>query len=428
MKKKINIITLGCSKNLVDSEVLMGQLKGNYSIAHDSNEDADVIVINTCGFIHDAKEESIDTILRAVQSKIDGNTKKVIVTGCLSERYKKDLSAEIKDVDGFFGVNELPEILNALDTDYKKELIGERLLTTPKHYAYLKISEGCNRNCSFCAIPLIRGKHKSKSKEEIIKEVNFLAKQGVKEVILIAQDLTWYGIDIYNKRELPDLLENISEVEGIEWIRLHYTYPANFPTGLLKVMRENPKVCSYMDMPLQHISSRILRSMKRGLGGEKTEALIEKIKFEVPDIAMRTTLIVGYPGETEEEFEDLMSFVKRTKFERLGVFTYSPEEDTAAYKLEDDVPEDVKEDRRDRIMMLQQDISYEINRQQVGKEMRVVIDKKEGDNYIGRTEYDSPDVDNEVIISSATKELMIGEFYNVRIIGFDFFDLNAEIA
>ncbi|NQU34020.1 MAG: 30S ribosomal protein S12 methylthiotransferase RimO [Bacteroidetes bacterium] len=428
MKKKINIITLGCSKNLVDSEVLMGQLKENYSIAHDSNEDAEVIVINTCGFIHDAKEESIDTILRAVQSKIDGNTKKVIVTGCLSERYKKDLSAEIKDVDGFFGVNELPEILNALDTDYKKELIGERLITTPKHYAYLKISEGCNRNCSFCAIPLIRGKHKSKSKEEIIKEVNFLAKQGVKEVMLIAQDLTWYGIDIYNKRELPDLLGKISKVEGIEWIRLHYTYPANFPTGLLKVMRENPKVCSYMDMPLQHISSRILRSMKRGLGGEKTESLIEKIKFEVPDIAIRTTLIVGYPGETEEEFEDLMSFVKRTKFERLGVFTYSPEEDTAAYKLEDDVPEDVKEDRRDRIMMLQQDISYETNRQQVGKEMRVIIDKKEGDNYIGRTEYDSPEVDNEVIISPGTKELMIGEFYNVRIIGFDFFDLNAEIA
>ena len=428
MKKKINIITLGCSKNLVDSEVLMKQVAGDYSVVHDSNDDADVIVINTCGFIHDAKEESVDTILRAVQSKVEGTTKKVIVTGCLSQRYKDELTEEIIGVDGFYGVNDLPEVLNALDLDYKKELLGERMLTTPKHYAYLKISEGCNRNCSFCAIPLIRGKHLSKPKEEIINEVKFLAKQGVKEVILIAQDLTWYGIDIYNKRELPDLLDKISEVEGIEWIRLHYTYPANFPTGLLKVMRDNPKVCSYMDMPLQHISSRILRSMKRGLGGEKTIELVKKIKKSVPDVALRTTLIVGYPGETDEEFEQLMEFVKQTKFERLGVFTYSPEEDTSAYNLKDDVPEEVKEDRRDRLMMLQQEISLELNKQKVDSTIKVIIDKKEGDNYIGRTEFDSPEVDNEVIINTPESPLKIGEFYNIKITDSDFFDLYGEVV
>ncbi len=426
MKKKINIITLGCSKNLVDSEVLMNQVSNDYTVVHDSNEKSDVIVINTCGFIHDAKEESIDTILNAIQLKTNGDTKKVIVTGCLSERYKKELTNELEGVDGIFGVNELPEILSSLNVDYKKELVGERLLTTPKHYAYLKISEGCDRNCSFCAIPIIRGKHISKSKEEIISEVKFLAKQGVKEVILIAQDLTYYGIDNYKKRELPDLLNKISEVDGIEWIRLHYTYPASFPNGLLKVMRDNPKVCSYMDMPLQHISSRILRSMKRGLGGEKTIELIKKIKNEVPDVALRTTLIVGYPGETENEFEQLMDFVKKSKFERLGVFTYSPEEDTSAFKLKDDVSEEVKEDRKDRLMMLQQEISYDLNKQKVGSTIKVIIDKKEDNNYIGRTEFDSPEVDNEVIISS--KDLIIGEFYNVKIINSDFFDLYGEVV
>lgn len=427
MKQKINIITLGCSKNLVDSEVLMGQLKDNYSVVHDSNEDADVIVINTCGFIQDAKEESIDTILRAVKLKNEGLAKKVIVTGCLSQRYKEDLTSEIKDVDGFFGVDDLPDVLASLDVDYKKELVGERVLTTPKHYAYLKISEGCNRNCSFCAIPLIRGKHLSKPKEEIVHEVEQLAAKGVKEVILIAQDLTWYGIDIYNKRELPDLLDKISEVNGIEWIRLHYTYPANFPIGLLKVMRENPKVCAYMDMPLQHINSRLLRSMKRGLGGEKTEALVQKIKNEVPGIALRSTLIVGYPGETEEDFMELFDFVKRTRFERLGVFTYSPEEDTPAHKLADDVPEEVKEDRRDRIMMLQQEISYELNEQMVGSTIKVLVDRKEGDNFVGRTEFDSPEVDNEVIIHGV-EENIIGEFKDVLITGSDFFDLVGELA
>lgn len=427
MKKKINIITLGCSKNLVDSEVLMKQIEGDYSVIHDSNEKADVIVINTCGFINDAKEESIDTILSAVQAKKNGDTEKVIVTGCLSQRYKDELAGEIVDVDGFYGVDELAEVLTALEVDYKKELIGERLLTTPKHYAYLKISEGCNRNCSFCAIPLIRGKHISKPKEEIIDEVKFLVKQGVKEVILIAQDLTWYGIDLYNKRELPDLLNMISEVEGIEWIRLHYTYPANFPVGLLKVMKDNPKVCSYMDIPLQHINNRILRSMKRGLGGEKTIELVNRIKNEVPDVALRTTMIVGYPGETEEEFNQLMDFVKHTKFERLGVFTYSPEEDTPAFDLKDDVPEEIKEDRRDRLMTLQQEISYKLNKQRVGTTMNVVIDRKEGDSYIGRTEFDSPEVDNEVIINKYSNPLSLGEFYKVKIIGSDFFDLFGEL-
>jgi len=427
MKKKINIITLGCSKNLVDSEVLMNQVSNDYTVVHDSNEKSDVIVINTCGFIHDAKEESIDTILNAIQLKTNGDTKKVIVTGCLSERYKEELTKELDGVDGVFGVNELPEILNSLEVDYKKELVGERLLTTPKHYAYLKISEGCDRNCSFCAIPIIRGKHISKSKEEIINEVHFLAKQGVKEVILIAQDLTYYGIDNYKKRELPDLLNKISEVEGIEWIRLHYTYPASFPNGLLKVMRDNPKVCSYMDMPLQHISSRILRSMKRGLGGEKTMELIKKIKNEVPGVALRTTLIVGYPGETEEEFEQLMDFIKQSKFERLGVFTYSPEEDTSAFKLKDDVPDEVKEDRKDRLMMLQQEISYNLNKQKVGSTIKVIIDKKEDNNYIGRTEFDSPEVDNEVIISKHNNNIIVGEFYNVKITDSDFFDLYGEV-
>ena len=426
MKQKINIVTLGCSKNIVDSEVMMGQLQNNYKILHDSNDDADVVVINTCGFIHDAKEESIDTILRAVKAKQEGTTKKVIVTGCLSERYKQELKNEIGDVDGFFGVNELPEILNELDTDYKKDLIGERLLTTPAHFAYLKISEGCNRNCSFCAIPLIRGKHVSKPKEEIIHEVELLAVKGVKEIILIAQDLTWYGIDLYGKRELPDLLNKMSKVEGIEWIRLHYTYPANFPKGLLKVIRDNPKVCKYMDMPLQHINSRILRSMKRGLGGQKTEELISRVKEEVPGIILRSTLIVGYPGETEEEFNELFDFVKRSQFDRLGVFTYSPEENTHAHTLIDNVPEDVKDERRDRIMMLQQEISFNLNKQFVGKEIRVLIDRKEGDNYIGRTEFDSPEVDNEVIVSSNDGNVNIGEFYNVKVTGSDFFDLVAE--
>jgi ribosomal protein S12 methylthiotransferase len=427
LKKTINIVTLGCSKNLVDSEVLMAQLNNDYLVVHDSNDKADIIIINTCGFIVDAKEESVDTILRAVRSKIKGDTEKILVTGCLSERYKEDLAGEIKEVDGFFGVNELPNVLNALDINFKKELIGERVLTTPKHYAYVKISEGCSRNCSFCAIPLIRGKHVSKPKGEIINEVKFLAKQGVKEIILIAQDLTWYGLDIYKKRELPDLLNRISEIEGIQWIRLHYTYPANFPTGLLNVMHNNSKVCLYLDIPLQHISSRILRSMKRGLGGHKTIDLIKKIKRTIPNVALRTTLIVGYPGETEEEFEQLLDFVMESKFDRLGVFIYSPEEDTSAFTLKDNIPDEIKESRRDRLMMLQQEISYELNKQKVGSAMKVIIDSKEGDKYIGRTEFDSPEVDNEVIIKAPKNSLKIGEYYNVIISGSDFFDLYGEV-
>lgn len=427
MKKTINVITLGCSKNLVDSEVLMGQLKESYDIVHDSNAESDIVVINTCGFIHDAKEESIDVILRAVEQKKAGLIENVYVTGCLSQRYKDDLSAEIENVDGFYGVNDLREILSSLNVDYKIDLLGERVVTTPKHYAYLKISEGCNRSCSFCAIPLIRGQHKSKPKEEIINEATMLANKGVKELILIAQDLTWYGIDIYKKRELPDLIKQLSHINGIEWIRLHYTYPANFPSGLLKVMRENDKVCSYLDMPLQHINSRILRSMKRGIGGSKTEELINKIKAEVPGIAIRTTLIVGYPGETEEEYKELYEFVKRTKFDRLGVFTYSPEEDTHAYKLNDDVPEEVKQHRLEEIMMLQQEISFNKNSSYVGSTFKVIIDRKENDNFIGRTQFDSPEVDNEVIITKSEIPIEIGNFYKVKIIGSDFFDLTAKI-
>lgn len=428
MKPKINIVTLGCSKNLVDSEVLMGQIAGDYEVLHDSNENADVIVINTCGFIHDAKEESIDTILSAVNSKSEGITKKVVVTGCLSERYKEELQQEIPDVDGFYGVNDLPKILKELKVDHKKELVGERLLTTPSHYAYVKISEGCNRNCSFCAIPLIRGKHISKPKEEIIHEVKLLANKGVKEIILIAQDLTWYGIDLYGRRELTDLVATLSEIEGIEWIRLHYTYPANFPTGLLALMKTNPKVCNYLDMPLQHISSKLLRSMKRGLGGKKTQDLLKRIKSDVPDIALRSTLIVGYPGETEEDFIELYNFVERTKFDRLGVFTYSPEEDTHAYGLVDDVTQEVKDERRDRIMLLQQEISYELNKRFVGKTLKVLIDRVEGGNYIGRTEYDSPEVDNEVIVETNGNDVSVGGFYDVKITSSDFFDLTGKIV
>ena len=426
--QKINIITLGCSKNLVDSEVLMRQLDGKYLVQHDSNEKSDVLVINTCGFIGDAKEESIDMILQAVEAKKNGELKKIFVTGCLSERYKKDLQEEIEAVDGFFGVNELPEVLAALDVDLKKELLGERHISTPKHFAYLKISEGCDRNCSFCAIPLIRGKHKSKPKEEIIREVEFLISKGVKELILIAQDLTYYGIDIYGRKELPDLVSQIAKVPGVEWVRLHYAYPVQFPEELLKVMRDNPKVCNYLDIPLQHISERILRSMKRGLGEKATVDLIEKIKKEVPDAALRTTLIVGYPGETEEEFQQLYSFVEKYKFDRLGVFKYAHEEGTSAYFLEDDVSEEVKQDRLDRLMMLQQQISFELNKQKEGRLLKTIIDRKEGDYYIGRSEYDSPEVDNEVLISVKDESLTIGEFYTVRINKTDFFDLYGEIA
>jgi len=426
--KKINVITLGCSKNLIDSEVLMRQLQNDYTITHDSDDSSEIVVINTCGFINDAKEESIDTILSAVEAKKAGNIEKVYVTGCLSERYKKDLAGEISNVDGFFGVNELPSILNALDVDYKNELLGERLLTTPKHYAYLKISEGCDRTCSFCAIPLIRGKHKSKPIEEVVKEATFLASQGVKELMLIAQDLTYYGIDIYQKRSITELVQKISEVDGIEWIRLHYAYPASFPKDLLDLIKNNPKVCNYLDIPLQHINDAVLKSMKRSLGKDGTIKLVNKFKEKIPNAAIRTTLIVGYPGETEDDFEQLMNFVRTYKFDRLGVFQYSPEEDTPAYELTDDVPDEVKQDRADRLMMLQQEISFELNKAKEGRIFKTIIDNKEGDYYIGRTEFDSPEVDNEVLIPVQNHELVIGEFHNVKITKAEFYDLYGTVV
>ena len=426
--KKINVITLGCSKNLIDSEVLMRQLQNDYTITHDSDDSSEIVVINTCGFINDAKEESIDTILSAVEAKKAGDIEKVYVTGCLSERYKKDLAGEISNVDGFFGVNELPGILNALDVDYKNELLGERLLTTPKHYAYLKISEGCDRTCSFCAIPLIRGKHKSKTIVEVVKEAEFLAAQGVKEIMLIAQDLTYYGIDIYQKRSITELVQKISEVDGIEWIRLHYAYPASFPEDLLDLIKNNPKVCNYLDIPLQHINDSVLKSMKRALGKDGTIKLVNKFKEKIPNAAIRTTLIVGYPGETEYDFDQLMDFVRTYKFDRLGVFQYSPEEDTPAYELIDDVPDEVKQDRADRLMMLQQEISFELNKAKEGRIFKTIIDNKEGDYYIGRTEFDSPEVDNEVLIPVQNHELVIGEFYNVKITKAEFYDLYGTVV
>ena len=405
----------------------MRQLGDKYVITHDLNTKADIQVVNTCGFIGDAKEESVDTILQLTQAKKDGQTQKVFVTGCLSQRYKNDLQKEIPDVDGFFGVNDLPEILKALEVDYKTDLIGERAITTPKHYAYLKISEGCDRNCSFCAIPLIRGKHKSKAFEEVVTEAAFLASRGVKEIMLIAQDLTYYGIDLYGKRRITELVNAISQVEGIEWIRLHYTYPAGFPMDLIDEIKNNEKVCSYMDIPLQHINNRILKSMKRAHDSETTIKLVEKYRSVLPEASLRTTLIVGYPGETDEEFEELFNFVAKHKFDRLGVFQYSPEEDTAAFQLEDDVPEQTKQDRADRLMMLQQDLSLEKNNSRVGQTLKVLIDRYEKPYLIGRTEFDSPEVDNEVLIEAKEDEYNLGEFYNVEITKADFFDIYGKI-
>ncbi len=422
------MVTLGCSKNLVDSEVLMRQLDYRYEVINDSNETSDIMVINTCGFIADAKEESIDMILSAIEAKKAGQLQKVIVTGCLSQRYKTELAEEMDNVDAFFGVNDLPDILRSLEVDYKKELVGERHLTTPSHFAYMKISEGCDRSCAFCAIPLIRGKHVSKPFEEIIAEAEKLAAKGVKELLLIAQDLTYYGLDLYKKRRITELVHRISKVKGIEWIRLHYAYPAGFPEDLLDVMRENPKVCKYLDIPLQHISSRILQSMKRGLDGEKTRELALLWREKVQDMALRSTFIVGYPGETEEEFQQLMDFVAEMRFDRLGVFQYSPEENTTAFNLPDDVPAEIKQEREDRLMALQQQISLELNNEKVGKIFKVLIDKKEGDYYVGRTEFDSPEVDNEVLISDENSLLQTGQFYNVKIIRSDFYDLYGELV
>ena len=405
----------------------MRQLDNRYVVTDEFDNETDIVVVNTCGFIGDAKEESIDTILTAVEAKKAGRIEKVLVTGCLSERYKKELRDEIEHVDGFYGVNDLPQILRDLEVDYKKELLGERHLTTPSHYAFLKISEGCDRSCAFCAIPLIRGKHVSEPEEKLLKEVEFLASKGVKELLLIAQDLTYYGIDIYGKRTIAPLVEKLAAVSGIEWIRMHYAYPAGFPEELLQLMNDNPKVCKYLDIPLQHINDRILKSMRRGLGSEGTRKLVNTMKEKVPGVALRTTLIVGYPGETDDEFEELLEFVKESEFDRLGVFKYSAEEDTSAYELEDDVPEKVKQDRFDRLMEVQQNISLALNKKRVGLVYKTVIDRAEGAYYVGRTEFDSPEVDNEVLISSE-KPLLTGAFYDVLIERADYFDLYGKVV
>lgn len=423
-QNRINVVTLGCSKNVFDSEVLMGQLKANGMDAqHESPDESDIVVVNTCGFIDNAKEESVDTILRFAQAKEDGKIEKLFVTGCLSERYKPDLEKDIPNVDQYFGTRDLPRLLKALGADYKQELVGERLLTTPSHYAYFKISEGCDRPCSFCAIPLMRGKHRSTPIEDLVKQAKSLAEQGVKELIIIAQDSTYYGLDIYGKRNLAELLTKLSEVEGIEWLRLHYAFPTGFPEDVLDVMRDNPKVCSYLDMPLQHISTELLKSMRRGTTMEKTNALIHKIREQVPGIALRTTLIAGYPGETEEHFNEMKAWVEEFKFDRLGIFTYSHEENTHAFNLEDDVPEDVKQERADAIMEIQMGISNELNQKKIGTVQKVLIDRAEGEYFIGRTEFDSPEVDNEVYIHAPEQYLRIGDYVEVKINSAEDYDL-----
>jgi len=424
-KNTINVVTLGCSKNVYDSEVLMGQLKaGGKEVVHE--KEGNIVVINTCGFINNAKEESINTILDYVQQKEAGLVDKVFVMGCLSERYKPDLEKEIPDVDQYFGTSELPALLKVLGADYKHELIGERLTTTPKNYAYLKISEGCDRPCSFCAIPLMRGAHISTPIEDLVTEAEKLAAKGVKELILIAQDITYYGLDLYKKRALADLLRALVKVEGIEWIRIHYAFPTGFPMDVLEVMKTEPKICNYLDIPLQHISDKILTSMKRGTTQEKTTKLLKKFREAVPEMAIRTTLIVGYPGETEEDFQALKDFVKAMRFDRLGCFTYSHEENTTAYELADDVPEEVKLQRANEIMELQSQISWELNQAKVGKVFRCLIDRKEGNYFVGRTEYDSPDVDNEVLIDAKKHYVKIGDFTDVKITEAADYDLYGE--
>ncbi|MAX05757.1 MAG: 30S ribosomal protein S12 methylthiotransferase RimO [Flavobacteriales bacterium] len=429
-KNKINIITLGCSKNVYDSEVLMGQLLANkISVDHESEkEDANIVVVNTCGFIDNAKEESINAILEQAQRKESGEIDRLYVTGCLSERYKPDLEKDIPDVDQYFGTTDLPKLLKVLDADYKHELLGERLTTTPNHYAYLKISEGCDRPCSFCAIPLMRGKHRSTPIEQLVKEAEYLTKNGIKELILIAQDLTFYGLDIYKERRLADLLTQLSKVEGVEWIRLHYAFPTGFPEDVLDVIRTNNKICNYIDIPLQHINDDLLKSMKRGASREKIDALIESFRVKVPGIAIRTTLIVGYPGETNERFQELIQWVQDTKFDRLGVFTYSHEENTLAYNLEDDVPDKIKKARAEQIMDLQTHISWELNQDKIGKVFKVLFDRKEGNYFIGRTEFDSPDVDNEVLVRAEDTYIRIGDFANVKIEKIDHFDLYGVVV
>ncbi|MDX3915068.1 MULTISPECIES: 30S ribosomal protein S12 methylthiotransferase RimO [Olivibacter] len=429
-KPRVNVITLGCSKNIHDSEVLMGQLRSNQmEVVHEANNISknDIVVINTCGFIDNAKQESIDTILQYSALKEEGKLEKVIVTGCLSERYKPELETEIPNVDAYFGTNDLQQLLASVGADYKHELLGERMLTTPSHYAYFKIAEGCNRPCSFCAIPLMRGKHISKPIEDLVSEAKHLAKNGTKELILIAQDLTYYGLDLYGKRNLADLLRNLSDVEGIEWIRLQYAYPSGFPMDVLDVMNERQNICNYLDMPLQHIADNMLKSMRRGITKQKTIDLVNAIRDKVPNIALRTTLICGYPGETEQDFAEMMEWVERTRFDRLGCFTYSHEEKTHAFSLVDDVPQEEKESRVEQIMEIQQGISYEINQEKVGNTYKVLIDRVEEGYFIGRTEYDSPEVDNEVLIAANNNYAAVGRFVDVHIDRAEDFDLYGTV-
>ncbi|MEJ6776968.1 MAG: 30S ribosomal protein S12 methylthiotransferase RimO [Crocinitomicaceae bacterium] len=429
-KNKVNVVTLGCSKNIFDSEVMMAQLKGNkFEVEHESQQDdAEIVIINTCGFIDNAKEESIDTIVRYAEAKKEGLVSKVYVTGCLSERYKEDLEKEIPEVDAFFGTRELPKLLKTLKADYKHELVGERLLTTPTHYAYFKIAEGCDRPCSFCAIPLMRGKHVSTPIEDLVASAKKLAAGGVKEIMLIAQDLTYYGLDIYKKRALADLIDQLADVEGIDWIRLHYAFPNGFPMDVLDVMNKRDNVAKYLDIPLQHGSTKMLKAMRRGITREKTESLIADIRAKVPGIAIRTTLISGYPGETEEDFQEMYEWVERTGFDRLGIFTYSHEENTHAYNFEDNVPENVKRERADQIMDLQSGISHELNQKKIGQTFKVLFDKIEGDYYIGRTEFDSPDVDNEVLVKKEQGYIRLGDFTSIKITSADHYDLYGEIV
>ena len=427
---KVNVITLGCSKNLVDSEVLITQLAGNgIQVQHESDkDDSSIIVINTCGFIDRAKQESIDTILRFAEARKSGQIEKLYVTGCLSERYRDDLSKEIPEVDAFFGTHELPFLLKRLNADYKHELVGERKLTTARHYAYMKISEGCDRPCSFCAIPLMRGKHVSRPVEELVNEARSLARNGVKELILIAQDSTYYGLDIYRERSLAKLLEKLSESEGIEWIRLHYAFPSGFPMDVIDTMAGQPKICRYLDIPLQHSSDKILKLMRRGTTAGKIKELIDNIRERIPDIAIRTTMMVGHPGETEKDFEGLLKFTEELQFDRMGVFLYSHEEDTYSYTMKDDVPDEVKKERAEELMALQENISLNKNIARIGKKYKILVDRKEGQYFIGRTEYDSPEVDNEVIVDGSKNYLKIGDFANVKITDAQSFDLVAEPA
>ncbi|MFT5821993.1 MAG: ribosomal protein S12 methylthiotransferase [Crocinitomix sp.] len=429
-KNKVNVVTLGCSKNIFDSEIMMAQLAANkFTVEHEAQQDdSEIVIINTCGFIDNAKQESIETIIRYAEAKAEGLVEKVYVTGCLSERYKEELQADIPEIDGYFGTRELPRLLKTLKADYKKELVGERLLTTPSHFAYFKIAEGCDRPCSFCAIPLMRGKHVSTPIDQLVNNAKSLAEKGVKELMLIAQDLTYYGLDIYKKRNLAELLDKLSDVNGIDWIRLHYAFPSGFPMDVLDVMKGRENICNYLDMPLQHGSSAMLKAMKRGITREKTEDLIAKIRDKVPGIALRTTLISGFPGETDADFQEMYDWVEKSRFERLGIFTYSHEENTSAFVLDDNVPAEVKQERADIIMDLQAGISHDLNQAKIGKTFKVLFDKAEGDYFIGRTEFDSPEVDNEVLVKiSEDNHVRIGDFAEVKITSADHYDLYGNV-